>query len=841
MKKFYSILLLTLLSFFGLTASAYTLTIKADPSKIDKVQVGGYTDIINDAADDGTGPGTTFKEFSLEGVVNTFECKSEDAYIYCMVTPKTGVSYTYNATIYNADGSASNNFLKKKSGVAKNFIRNFQDYDGGVLEVVEAEEVQPVPFTVNFSGEASKVRMVIGTSTKSLVEGENAFQCLPTDYVCFYPQGVSKLYLVKLGETEIPVIDNMGTPAYQIKGSDIKAGDVITVATEFPLVPLGVTLSCNDWDYVKTVKLDNLTIARDVYSAEQIGAFAGQTFYIACDKNNYILNEMKINGDVVEAFSGSYSVMLEGDLHISFDVTKVERNMEFNLNFGNLTSGELRTATDAFFSYDEKSENVVKYADSDLPMLVFPANQSQSSADNVCFVYRNDNLVATGVSRYELNANNLAAGDKYFFQYENPYFYVNMTGAEHAIVTLYGEEVVLQEGENELAVKVNPDEQRIIFKAEEGYRITTATANGTSIYPTATGEYRWKPKTGDQFVIVVEEIVPQYITINVNNAAGLFYGGFVILRDQAVELQDGENKIDLEEYPYDEWTSPNLIIVPNSSYFISQMMYNGEDVTDSQYFDYDGYYFEPEVGDVYDITVEKIAREDRLVILACGVENALTPYLVDVTGSIKMINTINEGYNEAFFNEKYDCPMLFGCEGLLNGAKAYVYLNNEEVKNNYGYDIEAVDDDVLKLYFMQDAPAWYTTEIIVHGSQQAPRVVADNVTNVDLVPADGTSSIDPVYMHKELQGTSAYLFAPDGDKYNEVYINGNLVEKALVYDYNFNANNTIEIYANDTSSISIINADDADNEVYNLQGIKVTGKNVPAGIYIVNGKKLMLR
>ena len=49
----------------------------------------------------------------------------------------------------------------------------------------------------------------------------------------------------------------------------------------------------------------------------------------------------------------------------------------------------------------------------------------------------------------------------------------------------------------------------------------------------------------------------------------------------------------------------------------------------------------------------------------------------------------------------------------------------------------------------------------------------------------------------------------------------------------------ILIYANDETGISTIGVDaDKASEVYNLQGIKVSGKDLPAGFYIVNGKKV---
>ena len=839
MKKYYSLLLVTLMSLFGLPANALTLTFKGDPKKIEHIYASAAIDDIKNRFDEegwAVNPNAVMK-FSPEGEVNDL---GNIKMLYISVKTVSGETFSY--TPYKADGTKAATKTKQKSDYYQN-VMSVTQYDGGGIEVTVDEEVAKIPFTVEFEGTPSKVSMTIGQATKTLVVGTNSFECTADDYVCFNPKGVSQFYLVKHNETEIPVLDNMGVPTYQIQGSKIKAGDVITVKTDYPQTPINVSVSSTDWGYVSSVKIDNVAIAPEVYQAGAVEAFSGQTFSITCAKNDYVLNKLTINDNVIESFSGSYSVVLEEDLSIAFDVTLVERDKKFNLKFGAQCSGEIRTNSGAFYSYGEESNNEVAFGDLDLPMILFPLNQSSSTSDNrVAHILRNDVLVAWNVSRYNLTSENLADGDNYVVQYVKPEFFVNITGAEYCVVTLYGSEVELTEGDNTLTVLADQENEYIKFAVKEGCKLTTATINGSPIYP-VDGEYRIKPKDMDQFVIVAEQDNPQIITINVNNAAGLFYGGFVMLREGYVEIADGMNEIDLDDYPVSEWGGDELCIAPNSGYAIAKMMYNGEDVTGNEDYYYGGaYYFVPEAGDAYDVTVEKITRNDHLVVFAQGLENVRTPYILDYAGTSKLIDVINEGYNDVYFSAAYDTPLLCAHSGLLNGAKAYVYLNNTEVAYDYGYNIEAANDDVLKLYFVTEKPQMYAANIIVHGSNLAPEVVVDGVKAVDLIPEDATV---PTYTHSELQGTAAVLSAPAGDVYNEVAINGVLVAKDETYAYTLDANTTIEIYANEehhpTVGIETIGEDSVKHDIYNVVGVKMNGKNMPAGIYIVGGKRVVKR
>lgn len=60
------------------------------------------------------------------------------------------------------------------------------------------------------------------------------------------------------------------------------------------------------------------------------------------------------------------------------------------------------------------------------------------------------------------------------------------------------------------------------------------------------------------------------------------------------------------------------------------------------------------------------------------------------------------------------------------------------------------------------------------------------------------------------------------------------------YIVNVEGDTNIKVAPNTTVGIDNVSADQAtDDAVYNLQGIRVNKDNLPAGVYIINGKKVL--
>ena len=82
-----------------------------------------------------------------------------------------------------------------------------------------------------------------------------------------------------------------------------------------------------------------------------------------------------------------------------------------------------------------------------------------------------------------------------------------------------------------------------------------------------------------------------------------------------------------------------------------------------------------------------------------------------------------------------------------------------------------------------------------------------------------------------------------GNDNYEIKINDQTPEKDENGNYTFNIAADTKVSIEKTSGISEIGADEAvkNDVIYNLQGIRVSRENLPAGIYISNGKKIYIR
>ena len=103
-------------------------------------------------------------------------------------------------------------------------------------------------------------------------------------------------------------------------------------------------------------------------------------------------------------------------------------------------------------------------------------------------------------------------------------------------------------------------------------------------------------------------------------------------------------------------------------------------------------------------------------------------------------------------------------------------------------------------------------------------------TELLIVPAEGhhivVTSTAPAVAYDAREGNSDIINNEDG---------------SYVVKVNANTKN-LTVSKNNALGISeILDSIDEDAVVYNLQGLRVNAKNLPAGIYVVNGKKVMIR
>lgn len=200
-------------------------------------------------------------------------------------------------------------------------------------------------------------------------------------------------------------------------------------------------------------------------------------------------------------------------------------------------------------------------------------------------------------------------------------------------------------------------------------------------------------------------------------------------------------------------------------------------------------------------------------------------------------NFITENYTVIDFasasNVQYDVR-------LQSNFAFIAYINGELQENNYSntyfywYGVPA-NGNVIKVYTNDVAPTEHKikfTEVA-----KGAKVTMDKIVPVTDFTTDITA----------LTGTLFEIEAPEG-KNVSVTVDGVELTKGENGKYTFSASADHQVAISASSGVSTIDAESAtvDGPVYNLQGIKVLNNSanlneLPAGMYIVNGKKQIVR
>jgi hypothetical protein len=241
------------------------------------------------------------------------------------------------------------------------------------------------------------------------------------------------------------------------------------------------------------------------------------------------------------------------------------------------------------------------------------------------------------------------------------------------------------------------------------------------------------------------------------------------------------------------------------------------------------------------ITSSTIERDHKAVYYISGYENA--NWSAYIQRSTRTEIALHEGYGYIEFDDSEN-PFQAGFYGT-NLAPFDYYLDGEQLTPNYSSDsgfyigsINLNENSVLKFY-LGSTPSWYNvTFTCEEGVEEGFNVTTDLVTDVDNFVAG----------LKVLTGTQVDIQTFESEA--SVKVNGEAVEAVDgVYTFNVNADTNVELSLGDSGVEGVnINKVNTTNAVYNLQGVKLFNntndsqlKALPAGVYIVNGKKVLVK
>ncbi|MGM9860703.1 MAG: hypothetical protein ACI31C_08105 [Muribaculaceae bacterium] len=209
-------------------------------------------------------------------------------------------------------------------------------------------------------------------------------------------------------------------------------------------------------------------------------------------------------------------------------------------------------------------------------------------------------------------------------------------------------------------------------------------------------------------------------------------------------------------------------------------------------------------------------------------------YYFSIQNYVRDNYTVENGYTVIGFTDAY-CPFAFGWAGA---ASTQLYLNNVLVDPLYSggstFNVTPEDGDVVKAYLAAEA-----VECSVAVTAEGEFIPGTTATVDILVPQELTDFTC-------LNGTQVCITPDANAEVSECTLNGEAVAIGEDGTYTFTiteASNTLYVKVDKESGISAISLDgnNANAETYNLQGIRVTSSNLPAGVYVRGGQKIIVK
>ena len=310
------------------------------------------------------------------------------------------------------------------------------------------------------------------------------------------------------------------------------------------------------------------------------------------------------------------------------------------------------------------------------------------------------------------------------------------------------------------------------------------------------------------------------ITVNVNVTDPshiTFYNGGTVM-----SLVAGDNALSFAE------TNTSVTIRINDGYYFKSVKV--DDV--EKYSSGSSYVYLSSTTANSNIVIEtgKINRDKNFVFYVN--DKSLAQYGFSVSRADRSTINVENGYNVVpFYSADYPIYLAaYGPESIK------VYQNGTEVSPVYtggtSFTVSTLaDNDVLKV-FLNTEPEKYYVSVITTLNEDDVVVTKDMI-----VPVNNYASFSVL-------GPSQIDITVNGDA--AVLVNDVAIEP-VDGKYTFTADQNTSVSVTERTAVDAISVDNASTyDVYNLQGIRVargvnSTNNLPAGIYIANGKKVMVK
>lgn len=362
---------------------------------------------------------------------------------------------------------------------------------------------------------------------------------------------------------------------------------------------------------------------------------------------------------------------------------------------------------------------------------------------------------------------------------------------------------------------------------DNNYKIESIEDNGDSKY--AYSQYTIMGIDCDHNVSIKGH---KYATFTVKfNVTGA--EGFVAsLGSSKVPFTDGENNPTFSE------KNNYVTFTPAEGYYFAEFTDGTTDYLDSFDYNNDGkVYLNVAEGQEYTVVAKKIRRDNAIVLFMDDFNSLELSYFSVKFDKYSSSDEIVPGYNIMNFRDEDGMFSVFA-SGSYDGF--FTYKNGEFMTPAYDgaryfEDAEVAHNDVYKVFFINNPAAHKVTFDVTGEALEGYSVKHDIFTTTDW-----SAPVKAI-------GLTRFTIAPEGRSNDdiEVKVNDKAIEPVDGI-YTFETNTDTQVSISTTSGIGSIATDtDSNADVYNMQGIRVAKSadmnTLPAGIYIVNGKKTIIK
>lgn len=333
-----------------------------------------------------------------------------------------------------------------------------------------------------------------------------------------------------------------------------------------------------------------------------------------------------------------------------------------------------------------------------------------------------------------------------------------------------------------------------------------------------------------KIIVDVEKYKTLSATLNVDNANAItVFKDRYNMDNTKLSIADGTNAIQVNE------NSTSLYFKVNSGYYITKFEANDSSLIETNYDQYNKlYYFTVEDSMTITIETAQITYDDKMVVYLNEEPSKLTYFSLTNADREEYKATLKKGYNTIGFNQTQNPFDWSWYHADLNGNSlgGLVYINGTLTEpqysgsNNYSKTIQ--NGDVIKIYIGETDKKTY--DVKFEGNTEAAVIKQDLITTID-----GAAAVTA------LPGTRYTFTAVEGKQITVKAGETELTAEEGVYTYDVNDNTTFTISELGTGIDTINGAQANQRKVYTIQGVRVSGTKLPAGIYVIDGKKTVIK